>query len=299
MDGTPDAAPPPRAHLIEKETADLASMMSMSQESMRQASQTMAPAPQTTMATMSSPTQSAGHGPTQAAISSSAAATTVPIGGGGLPTGALFSAIFFPILIFAGLAFMGIYCAMRRRRRNAEPRERKWSSSSTESNEPLSEANAQPLQPQPTARQPIVVIPEYRFTLQSSPTIANDLGFPVHHSHGPEQDAELVLGPPPEYRRHDVSASALPISTVPLPDQIPLSPAPAYPQPVQLSQANLAIHGARNTRSPFSDPEPDEVSEVSDSGRRYRLTRDLDELSVVSGLSNNRGSTATETREIV
>ncbi|KAI9820537.1 MAG: hypothetical protein M1832_003728 [Thelocarpon impressellum] len=176
--------------------------------------------------------------------------------------GALFAAVFFPIILLAGLIATAVICMRRRKRKMEEIREMKS----------LSQG---PVERIPGAR-PSSLRPETTVQPRGAPSGA-----------AAATTLPRIEEPPPAYQKTTVLAP------------IPQSPSPPYPQPKPLSEANLAMHGTASPRSPFIDPDDDQVSEVSDQGQRLGHPRHSVAVSVVSGISDMDGRTETDAHQVV
>ncbi|KAI9814203.1 MAG: hypothetical protein M1827_003369 [Pycnora praestabilis] len=189
-----------------------------------------------------------------------------------LSPGQLFAAIFIPILfVFVSASLLFVCCRRRHKRKAGEVRELKVMS-------PTFQAAADIGRHAP--RFGPLDLPHTSNTMNSGYHTGIDRSLVAAHTPPlPLSDSaidDMSHDPPPAYKPRDSTPKAQ-----------PLSPGLIHPQPIRLSERNLATHRLAEVRSPFADPRDDDaVSEISDIGGHVRKSRQADEMSVVSDLSH-------------
>lgn len=202
--------------------------------------------------------------PSQAKASSSSSPSN------GIASGALFAAIFAPIVALA-LLTSGCLLFFVRRRKRRQHREgvRELKSLHQESVDDFASSPYSARQSRAMAPFALGLTPDHVVEVNNSPMTNNG---PLVTVDGPSYNRNPV-SPPPPYKTGGATGNRASSG----------SRSPPGSRSSQLSEANLALHRG-NVRSPFADPEDDLVSEMSDRARR---NPDFDTMSVVSDYTDS------------
>ena len=229
--------------------------------------------------------------------------------GKAIPGGALFAIIFFPIVLIAGIIAISTVCLRRRRRRRGDKEMREMKVLSQGSVDQTADVKAPGRKAEHAAQlSTSTTITQNSYAGVESPP-KKEKGLAVqaipHASSSPRRvDPDPPPPPSSNYKRHTSASQVSAVSGVSgISALSPVSPIPAmpplpviarssnlpYPLSNQLSETNLAMHHNTARQSPFTHPDDDQVSEVSDAHDQAGNDRDIDAVSVVSGISQSGG----------